>query len=99
MIRCRRNALAFNVHPIPIFCPFDDIVPRISYELVELSRQLEGVVVAEVGNYEQHSCELLGFAGLAVATSDLLPELRQLASRILAPLVAIVQLQLQAAHH
>ena len=26
--RCRRNALLYNVHPIPVFCPLDEIKPR-----------------------------------------------------------------------
>ena len=25
--RCRRNALYYNVHDIPVFCPLDDVTP------------------------------------------------------------------------
>ncbi len=25
--RCRRNALYYNVHDIPVFCPLDDVAP------------------------------------------------------------------------
>ena len=28
VIRCRRSALVYNVHPIPVFCPLDDIKER-----------------------------------------------------------------------
>ena len=28
VIRCRRSALLYNVHPIPVFCPLDDIKER-----------------------------------------------------------------------
>ena len=34
--RCRRNALLHNVHRIPLFCPLDEIVPRVAFELGDL---------------------------------------------------------------
>ena len=37
VIRCRRNAMAQNVYPIPILCPFDDIKPKAKPELADLN--------------------------------------------------------------
>jgi hypothetical protein len=34
--RCRKNALFFNTHPIPVFSPLDSIVKRTSFELGDL---------------------------------------------------------------
>ncbi len=36
VIRCRRSALLYNVHPLPIFCPLDDIEVRTKLELGDL---------------------------------------------------------------
>lgn len=36
VIRCRRSALLYNVHPLPIFCPLDDIQVRTKPELGDL---------------------------------------------------------------
>ena len=35
--RCRKRALEFNVHPIPVFGPLDEIKERISPELGDLN--------------------------------------------------------------
>ena len=35
--RCRRNALLYNVHPIPVFCPLDEIKPRTECVLGDLN--------------------------------------------------------------
>ena len=37
VIRCRRSALVYNVHPIPVFCPLDDIKERTRPELGDLN--------------------------------------------------------------
>ena len=35
--RCRKRALEYNVHPIPVFCPLDEIKERVSPELGDLN--------------------------------------------------------------
>jgi hypothetical protein len=35
--RCRKRALEFNVHPIPVFCPLDEIKERVAPELGDLN--------------------------------------------------------------
>ena len=37
VIRCRRSALLYNVHPIPVFCPLDDIKIRTEFVLGDLN--------------------------------------------------------------
>lgn len=36
VIRCRRSALLYNVHPLPVFCPLDDIRQRTTPDLGDL---------------------------------------------------------------
>ena len=36
VIRCRRSALLYNVHPLPVFSPLDDIKVRTAFELGDL---------------------------------------------------------------
>ena len=35
--RCRKRALEFNVHPIPVFCPLDEVRERAANELGDLN--------------------------------------------------------------
>ena len=37
VVRCRRSALLYNVHPIPVFCPLDDIQERTAPVLGDLN--------------------------------------------------------------
>ena len=37
VVRCRRNALLYNVHSIPVFCPLDQIQPRSEHKLGDLN--------------------------------------------------------------
>ncbi len=52
VIRCRRSALLYNVHPLPVFCPLDDIRTRNSFDLGDLnfvSKPLKGSFAKHLG--------------------------------------------------
>ena len=56
VVRCRRSALVYNVHPLPVFCPLDDIQAREKCELGD-------VVFATKPVANRNQSTLLGYTG------------------------------------
>ena len=67
VIRCRRSALLYNVHPLPVFCPLDDIrsLDRPTIPLEPQYCQTLGDInfVTKVLAQRQNFSSLLGYTG------------------------------------